>query len=88
MLAKPVHLAGDLDAASDAVSLERLSLELGDIRGDGALRATIGSTSAIDAKLTINAFDVDRFLAEQAASAAASQEKALAPNTAAGSPEP
>ena len=75
MLAKPARITGDIDVAADAVTLDRLSLELGDIRGDGALRAAIGPTSAIDAKLTINAFDVDRFMAERAASASPGQGK-------------
>jgi len=77
MLSKPVRLTGDLEAAADALTLERFSLELGDIRGDGALHATVGTAAAIEAKLAINAFDVDRFLDERAASAAAGQGKAV-----------
>jgi uncharacterized protein involved in outer membrane biogenesis len=81
MLAKPVRVSGDLDAAADAIALDRVALELGEIRGDGALHASMGPASTVDAKLTVNAFDLDRFLAERAAGAAASQGKARPPGT-------
>ncbi len=78
MLAKPVLVTGELDAAPDAVALDRVSLELGDIRGDGAVHVALGSSTAVDVKLAINAFDVDRFLAERAARAAPAQGEAPA----------
>jgi uncharacterized protein involved in outer membrane biogenesis len=82
MLAKPVRLTADIAVAVDTILLDRISLALGDIAGDGALHAAIGPTSAIDAKLTINAFDLDRFLAERATGVTVDPGKAIAPETA------
>jgi uncharacterized protein involved in outer membrane biogenesis len=73
MLAKPVRITGDLDASADAVALDRLSLELGDIRGEGSLRTTVGASLALEGKLSLNTFDVDRFLSERTVNAAAGQ---------------
>src|SRR5215470_3792756 len=66
MLANPVRITGEVDAGADAVTLDHVLLELGDIRGDGSLRTTTGASGAVEAKLAINAFDLDRFLAERA----------------------
>ena len=85
MLSKPVRLTGDLDAAANTLALERFSLELGDIRGDGALHATVVPAAVIEAKLTVNAFDVDRFLAERAVNATAGQGKPAPQGTTPGS---
>jgi uncharacterized protein involved in outer membrane biogenesis len=67
VLAKVTRVTGDLDAASDAITLDHLTLEVGDIKGDGTLRTTLGTSTAIAAKLTLNALDIDRLLAERAA---------------------
>jgi len=88
MLAKPVRVAGDIEVAADALALDRFSLELGDIRGDGTLRAALGTAPTIDAKLTINAFDVDRFAAERAASGTLGQGKAAPSSPAATASSP
>src|SRR5579859_7402492 len=66
-LAKAGRITGDLDAGGDAVALDHASIELGDIKADGTIRATIGAATAIAAKLTINALDIDGFLLARAA---------------------
>ncbi|MGH7125463.1 MAG: AsmA family protein, partial [Stellaceae bacterium] len=81
-LSKPAHITGDLDAAVGAIALDHVSLELGDIKGDGALRATLGASTAVTAKLTVNAFDVDQFVAERAARAGSGPGKAPQPTAA------
>jgi len=66
-LAKPGRVTGDLDAAPDVLSLDHVSLEFGDSKGDGAFRVALGAATQISAKLSLNAFDLDQFLSERAA---------------------
>lgn len=75
-LAKAARIVGDLDAATEAVALDHVSLELGDIKGDGSFRTTLGASKAIAAKLTINSFDVDQLLSERSARGASGPGKA------------
>jgi uncharacterized protein involved in outer membrane biogenesis len=75
MLAKPARVTGDLDAAADRATLDRFSLELGDIRANGSLHLERGAPLTVDIKLAVNTFDLDRFLAERAAGSAAAQSK-------------
>ena len=69
VLAKATRITGDLDATSGAIALDHASIEVGDIKADGTLRASLGSATAIAAKLTLNSLDVDGILAERAATA-------------------
>ncbi|HKX09724.1 MAG TPA: AsmA family protein, partial [Stellaceae bacterium] len=69
VLAKATRVTGDLDATNGAIVLDHAAIEVGDIKADGSLRATLGPATAIGAKLTLNALDVDGILAERAATA-------------------
>ncbi len=71
-LAKPGRIAGDLEAASDAIVLDHASIELGEIKADGTIRATMGASTAIAAKLTINTLDIDGLLPGRGTDAPAS----------------
>src|SRR5215472_12893177 len=81
VLATATRITGDLDAATDAIALDHLSLDVGDIKGDGTLRVTWGASTAIAAKLTLNAVDVDRILAERATGLASGAAKATPPGS-------
>ncbi len=69
VLAKVTRMTGDLDAASDAIALDHVSVEIGDIKGEGTLSTTLGASTEISAKLNLNPIDVDRLLAERAGGA-------------------
>ncbi len=76
MLARPLQVTTDVAASGDRVALEHLVLELGDIHGSGALHVTPGAPLAADLKFSMNTLDLDRFLAERAAVAAAPAKSA------------
>jgi len=67
MLKQPLHLSGEIAADTHAVSFERLAFDLGDIHGGGTMKATAGLPLALGISFRVNAFDLDRFLAERAA---------------------
>jgi uncharacterized protein involved in outer membrane biogenesis len=71
MLARPLQVTADVTASGERVALDHLALELGDIHGSGALHLTPGVPLAADLKFSMNTLDLDRFLAERAAVAAA-----------------
>ena len=75
-LAAATRISGDLDAGTEAIALDHVSLEIGDTKGEGALRTTWGASTAISAKLTLNALDVDRLLAGRAPGLASGAAKA------------
>ncbi len=63
------HLAAtsDVVASADGVALDHLSVDLGDMHGEGAVRLTFATPLAVDMRLSVNSFDVDRWLAAGAA---------------------
>ena len=75
MLAKPLQVTADVAASGERIALEHLTLELGDIHGSGALHVAPGTPTAADFKFSVNTIDLDRFLAERAAVAAAPAAK-------------
>lgn len=67
VLAKATRLTGDLDATSAAIAVDHAVVEVGEIKGDGTVRTTLGASTAIAAKLTLNTLDIDGILAEYVA---------------------
>jgi uncharacterized protein involved in outer membrane biogenesis len=70
MLRQPLHLSGGISAGSNALALDGLSIDLGDIHGTGAVKVTAGTPLGLSVRFQVNSFDLDRFLSERAAAAA------------------
>jgi len=65
MLRRPLQLSSVITASTRAVAFDGLTLDLGDIHGVGAMEAKFGSPFALALRFRMNAFDLDRFLAER-----------------------
>jgi uncharacterized protein involved in outer membrane biogenesis len=64
LAASPLAIKGDLEADSNAIALNNISIGLGDINAAGAATAALGETPAIDLILNVGQFDLDRALAD------------------------
>ncbi len=64
LAASPLAIKGDLEADSNAIALNNLSIGLGDINAAGAATAALGETPAFDLILNVGQFDLDRALAD------------------------
>lgn len=86
VLAKATRLTADLDATTAAIALDHAVVEVGDIKGDGTVRTTLGASTAIAAKLTLNTLDIDGILAEYVAATSNAAGKGSAQGASSPSP--
>ncbi|MCC3861348.1 AsmA family protein [Pseudemcibacter aquimaris] len=59
---QPLSLETEFAYGGDAVNISALSFEMGESRGSGNLKATLGDLSRFEGALNINSFNLDDFL--------------------------